>query len=68
MPGLPEAPLLPGASHPPIARDPETHCLPLPLPQPVARVRMARRVPHGFHCLWVSEEELQAQQAAAMGV
>jgi carotenoid 9,10(9',10')-cleavage dioxygenase 1 len=29
--------------------------------QPLARVRLPRRVPYGFHSLWVREEQLAAQ-------
>lgn len=29
--------------------------------QPVARVRMPQRVPSGFHCTWVRQDQLAAQ-------
>ncbi len=35
--------------------------------QPVARVRMPRRVPYGFHSLWISEAQLQAQAKSDAG-
>ena len=28
---------------------------------PVCRLRLPQRVPHGFHCSWVTEAQLQAQ-------
>jgi len=31
---------------------------------PVARVLLPQRVPHGFHCTWVTEEQLAAQRKA----
>lgn len=36
-------------------------------PQPVARVLLPRRVPHGFHGLWLSDEELQTHLSAVGG-
>jgi hypothetical protein len=41
--------------------------LPACLMQPVARVRMPRRVPYGFHGLWISEAQLQAQAKSDAG-
>lgn len=35
---------------------------------PVARVALPGRVPHGFHCLWVSEAQLASQAAATLAV
>ncbi|GAB4814752.1 hypothetical protein N2152v2_001798 [Parachlorella kessleri] len=36
--------------------------------EPVARVRMPRRVPYGFHSLWISEAQLQAQAKSKAGL
>ena len=32
--------------------------------RPVARLAVPQRVPHGFHCSWVAEEQLAAQGTA----